>query len=121
MSEAVMSQAQIEAFAQGLYQLAAADGADEREIDVIREFLTEVDHADYIDALGDGEVDLGLLPWTLNTAYHRKLFIRACFVLVQADGVISTEERTMLNAFGASLGLSAEMDDLEAEMAGVSL
>lgn len=109
-----MTPEQIDVFAEGLYQLAVCDGVDDTEVRFIREFLADAgaDPA-RIDRLGQREFDAGELAWTLNTQNLRRLFIKACYLLVKADGKVSDAERTLIAAFAEEVGETAHLAELE--------
>jgi hypothetical protein len=85
-----MTPEQIDVFAEGLYHLAVCDGVDDTEVRFIREFLAEAgaDPA-RIDNLGKRAFDADELEWHLNTQHLRRVFIKACYLLVKADGKVT--------------------------------
>lgn len=105
---------QITTFAAGLYQLAVVDGVDEREVEVIREFLKEVGQEDKIGAIDRLEFDPTMLPWVLETSFLRRVFLKTCWALVKADNTVSEKERKLINTYASELGLEAELASLEA-------
>jgi tellurite resistance protein len=110
-----MDKRQAEAFAQGLYYLASVDGIDEREIQLIRDFLAEVGHPDLIARLSAEAFDLETAVRSLTTSFIRQVFLRTAIALVQADGTVSQEERFALRTIAKRFGLEANLDTLLAE------
>ena len=109
-----MTPEQVDVFAEGLYQLAVVDGVDDNEIKVIREFLTEAgaDPA-HIDQLGRRDFDPDELEWHLSTGQLRRVFIKACWVLVKADGQVSSKERDLIRTFAEVVGEGDHLAELE--------
>jgi uncharacterized membrane protein YebE (DUF533 family) len=109
-----MTPEQIDVFAEGLYHLAVCDGVDETEVRFIREFLAEAgaDPA-RIDNLGQRPFDADELEWHLNTQHLRRVFIKACYLLVKADGVVSDKEREIISLFAEVVGETEHLAELE--------
>ncbi len=115
----VMDRDQVEIFARGLYHLASVDGIDERELTVIREFLSEAGQSSLFEQLSQRPFDLHEAHDVLETSFLRRLFIRAAIVLVRADGELSAAERTAVEGLADAFGQSDLLGELEAEVDGV--
>lgn len=109
-----MTPEQIDVFAEGLYHLAVCDGVDDTEVRFIREFLAEAgaDPA-RIDELGKADFDSGALEWHLNTQHLRRVFIKACYLLVKADGKVTDKERAIIKEFAEAVGETEHLAELE--------
>jgi tellurite resistance protein len=119
MSEdALMNREQAEVFARGLYHLANVDGIDERELELIRDFLVESGHPDLVDQLGAGDFDAGSPARVIKTTFLRRVYLRTAIALVKADGIISESENTALRDAAERLGLAADLEELLAEPVG---
>jgi tellurite resistance protein len=116
MSEdGLMNREQAEAFAQGLYHLASVDGIDERELQLIRDFLVETGHPDVVGRLGTVTYDMDSPARALKTTFLRRVFLRTAIALVKADGTISAVEDSALRDAAARLGLAADLEELLVE------
>ena len=95
---------QVDIFARGLYYLSAIDGVDDTELDVIREFLTDMGEPELMETLTKVPFDVRMLALALTTRHERELFLKSAIVLIRADGIITDEERGALrevcDAFG---------------------
>lgn len=118
-----MTPEEVEVFARGLYYLANQDGIDQREIDLIVEFLQETGSELTIDMLKeDPSFDPLEATQVLQTTYLRRIFLKAAVALVKADGIYSDAERHALGDIADAFGISnAEFGDLEQEATGVDL
>src|SRR5438105_7249104 len=98
---------QVEAIAAGLYYVAATDGIDEREMAVIREFLAEAGAPELAARLPELEFDPAFAAQVLETEWLRTVFLKAAFLVVRGDGVVSTAERRARMWIARHLGLRA--------------
>ena len=116
MSEdGLMNREQAEVFAQGLFHLASVDGIDEREVQLIRDFLVETGHPDLVGQLGTGTFDQDSPARVIKTTFLRRVFLRTAIALVKADGTISQSEDSALRKAAERLGLGPDLDELLAE------
>ncbi len=100
-----MNPEEVEVFARGLYYLADVDGIDERETNLIKEFLSESGSDLTLENLG-GKFHPLEAAMILESTYKRRFFMRAAMALVRADGTFSAEERKAMGAFADAFGLS---------------
>lgn len=109
-------------FARGLYHLANVDGIEAREKQLITEFLAESGAKLSWDDLDGSSFSATEAAMTLETTWHRRLFIKAAIALVKADGKFSDAERHAIGELADVLGLSnTEFGDLEQEAERASL
>ncbi|MCB9523392.1 MAG: SPFH domain-containing protein [Myxococcales bacterium] len=104
-------------FARGLYHVAACDGLDSREKAAFKAFLAQVGLPDD-PAMYAADFDPAEAARTLDSTWLRRTFIRACRLMVQVDGRISTAERDTLRALAAALkvGERVALEDLEGKV-----
>jgi len=111
----------IDLFARGLYHLASVDGIDEKEEELISEFLEEAESTTTFEALKETKFTAQEAAITLETTYLRRVFVRAAVALVKADGIFSDAERHAIGELADAFGLSnAEFGDIEQEAARAS-
>jgi tellurite resistance protein len=112
----------IETFARGLYYVAAIDGIEPRETDLLRGLLRETESTLTLEQLADksfGPLDVAA---GLPTTFLRRVFVRAAVAMVKADGRFSDGERRALGEIADAFGMSnAEFGQLEQEAANVQL
>ena len=116
----VMDREQIEVFARGLYHLANVDGIDDSEMAIISEFLTEHNAEEVMESLPSATFDLNQAFDVFETAFLRRVFLKASIVMVRADGVLSDEERTAIAEVADAFGQADLLGELEAEVADVT-
>lgn len=117
----VLTPEQVTVFAAGLYYVANVDGVSESELSVIREFLSDTGHADLIDRLPSIDFEIERAVEVLDTSFLRTLFLKACVLLVGADGSVSPEEREAIEFVAAAFGVDKEVDAILSEVADESL
>lgn len=122
-NESGLSPAEVEVFARGLWYLATIDGeADEREQNLIKEFLDEAN-----SDVAWGEVTTGgFAPIEaanlLETTFLRRIFMKLAVALVHADGVYTDNERRGIGQFADVFGMSnAEFGAIEQEGKRINL
>ena len=115
-----MDREQIEVFARGLYHLANVDGIDDSEMAIISEFLTEHNAEEVMESLPSATFDLNQAFDVFETAFLRRVFLKASIVMVRADGVLSDEERTAIAEVADAFGQADLLGELEAEVADVT-
>jgi tellurite resistance protein len=112
----------IDVFARGLFHLANVDGIDEREANLIREFLQETGSALAYDDLQSSEFSVMEAAMVLETSHIRRTFMKAAIAMVKADGVYSDAERKAIGELADAFDLSnAEFGDIEQQAARVRL
>ncbi len=116
-----LTRKQVEAFAIGLYYVAATDGVEDRELQVIRDFLKDAGAVDFAARLADAPFDPVHLMQALDTEWLRRTFLRSAVLLVKADGRISETERHAIAWLSRGLGVNATIEELESSVAGQKL
>ena len=112
---------QVRTIAAGLYALAASDGADDRELTIIQEFVADAGHPELGEHLQTLQFDPATAFRVLETSWLRRLFLKAALIVVRADGVISDAERETFDWMTVAFGISGGLDALLQEIEGVSL
>ena len=112
---------QVQTIAAGLYALAASDGADDREVAIIHEFVTDAGYPALCSELSTLHFDPAAAFQTLETSWLRRLFLKAALILVRADGVISDAERETFDWMSVAFGVTGGLDALLEETEGVTL
>lgn len=113
-SEGGLTPEVIDLFARGLYHLASVDGIEDKEQQLISEFLEESGAKISFESLKDTKFTAQEAALTLETTYLRRVFVRAAVALVKADGVFSDAERHAVGELADAFGMSnAEFGDLE--------
>jgi DnaJ-domain-containing protein 1 len=113
---------EVDVFARGLYHLANVDGIDDREEQLIREFLDEAQSDLSIDDLKASPFLPTEAALMLRATYLRRVFIRAAVALVKADGKYTDRERRAIGEIADAFGMSnSEFGDLEQEAERMSL
>lgn len=113
----VLTREQTAIFASGLRYVASVDGITDDELGVIRELATDAGHADLADNLDTLHFDIDRAAAVLDSSFLRGLFIKACILLVRADGKISEEERVAVRFLASALGRNDDVAELEQELA----
>lgn len=110
---------QVRAMAHGFHYLAAIDGVDDREKELIHSFLQDGGVEIDIESLGNIPFSVEELTHSLDTVFLRKTFLRIGILLAKADGSISPKEmaelRRLAVAMGIDVPLESLIEDLEAE------
>lgn len=112
----------IEAFARGLHYVAAIDGMEPREADLLTNLLRETESKLTLADLADRDFGPGDVAAALETTFLRRVFIRAAVAMVKADGRFTDGERRALGEIADAFGMSnAEFGELEQEAARVQI
>ncbi len=112
----------IEAFARGLYFVAACDGIEPREEDLLRNLLRETEASVTFEDLKKGVFGPTDLALAIETSFLRRVFIRAAVAMVKADGKFTDGERVALGEIADAFGMSnKEFGELEQEAATVRI
>jgi tellurite resistance protein len=109
----ILSKSEVDLFARAMYYVATVDGVDPREVKVIKDFCKEAGHPELSNEIEKTKFRPEEAAMVLETSDKRRLLMKALFVLVKADGVISQPERTRLLSIADTLGLSHALDELE--------
>ncbi len=113
---------EVEAFASGLFYLANVDGIDETERTLIVEFLRETESDLTIEKVAESKVNPYDIADMLDTAFQRRIFMRAAIALVHADGKYTDAERHAIGEFADAFGFNnAEFGDIEQEAKRLSI
>lgn len=113
---------EIDVFARGLYYLASVDGIDDRETELIAEFLREAGATFSVGDLRDSSFSKYEAVQVLEKTYLRRIFLKTAIALVRRDGVTSYAERRALAELADVFGLSnLEFVELEYEALSVGL
>ncbi len=112
-----MSPDEVDVFARGLFYLASVDNhVDERERQLITEFLAETSSPLTFEDLEAREFSFYEAAQVLETSFMRHVFVKAAIALVHCDGVYSDEERKAIGMLADVFGLSnVEFGELEQE------
>jgi tellurite resistance protein len=112
----------IEAFARGLYFVAACDGIEPREEELLKNLLRETEASCTFDDLQRGNFGPLDLAGALETSFLRRVFIRAAVAMVKADGKFTDGERRALGEIADAFGMTnKEFGELEQEAAAVHI
>jgi tellurite resistance protein len=121
-SEAGLAPDIIEAFARGLYFVAACDGIEPREEDLLRNLLRETEASLAYEDLVQTVFTPGDLANAIETSFLRRVFIRAAVAMVKADGKFTDGERIALGEIADAFQMSnREFGELEQEAATVHI
>lgn len=111
-----------EAFARGLYYVAAIDGLEPREEALLRNLLRETGSPLAFEDLAKGDYGPEDVALVLETSFLRRVFIRAAVAMVKADGRYTDGERRALGEIADAFGMTnREFGELEQEAATVAL
>lgn len=107
---------QTEWICRGLLDLAAVDGVDPSEIELVKEFYQSgTGKAADIETMSKDGFDLVAAAETFKTGGPALIeaFIVSCYMLIYADGEHSDAERSRISEFAVAAGLSsAELEEL---------
>ena len=112
----MMTADQVDVFARGLYHVAAVDGVDDSEVKLIHDFLKEAEYPELEQDLAQTSFHVAELA-ALESNFLKRVFLKACLVLVRADGVITDEEKDIVRQISAYLGLDEDFEQIDAEAA----
>lgn len=112
-----MTPEEVDVFARGLYYLASVDNhVDDREVELISEFLRETSSRLTLEDLKQREFSFYEAVQVLDKTYLRHIFVKAAIALVHSDGKYTDEERRALGNIADVFGLTnAEFGELEQE------
>ena len=109
----VLTQHEVDLFARALYYVATVDGVDERETAVIKEFVSDAGFPELIDGIEATGFRPEEAALVLQTSDKRRLLMKALFVLIKADGVVTQAERLRMLSIADVLGLSQSLENIE--------
>lgn len=100
---------QTEAICRGLLDLAACDGVDPSELDLIHGFYRSSGASADLDVLAKQGFDLAAAAKVLQAGGGTvvEAFFISCYLLIYADGEFSDPERKRIAEFGDAFGLDA--------------
>jgi tellurite resistance protein len=116
--EVNVTQEQAEVIARGMMVVARAEGgAHERELGMIKGFLSDVSGGD-ARQLAAVEAGPDIAPEAVVAALSQKelssLFLKSCLLIAYADGRYAAEERTVIEKYAKALSVDAkELGTLE--------
>ncbi|MBN2359489.1 MAG: hypothetical protein JXR83_08535 [Deltaproteobacteria bacterium] len=112
----MLSPDKIDVFARGLYHVAAIDGVDPKETELIQSFLKEAGQPELAKTLPRSSFHVSELA-ALETTFLKRTFLKACLVLIRGDGKITQAEKMLVMQLALNLGLEDEFDALDQEAA----
>lgn len=112
---------QVTAFAAGLYSLAACDGVDDREVAIIKEFVSDAGYAELGERLASLSFDPVEAYRLFESSWLRGLFLRASLLVIKSDGAVSDGEVEMLDFLTEAFGVPGGYEGLLARVEGESL
>jgi hypothetical protein len=110
----MMTPDQVDVFARGLYHVAQVDGIDDSELKLIHEFLEETGQTgmgEHLERSGFRVNELAIL----ETNFLKRVFLKACLVLIRSDGKITDEEKGIVAQVANYLDLEDDFAELDAE------
>ncbi len=116
-----LSRKQIRVFAAGLYHIAACDGLDDRELQIIREFLSDAGAPDLGDELEGLSFDPVQAYQALESTWLRSLFLRAALLVIRQDGEVSDAEVETIDWMAEAFGITGGYKELIGQIEGESL
>jgi hypothetical protein len=117
-SEDALRPDQVRAMARGFYHLASVDSISEQEKELISDFLKHGKLELDLEAVSKIPFSVEGLAYALDTMFLRKLFLKACIILVRSDEKISPEEKAELERLAKGLGFDDTIDSLLSEVEG---
>ena len=112
----MMTPDQVDVFARGLYHVAQVDGIDDSELKMIHEFLEETGQTGMAKELETSGFRVNELA-ILETSFLKRVFLKACLVLIRSDGKITDEEKTIVAMIAEYLDLEDDFDEMLAAAA----
>lgn len=109
-----LTEAQINEVCRGLFDLAAVDGVDPSEKDLIEQFYSQAgDGSASLENVLKQPFDLQKAVAVLNSDGARNAFFISCYLLIYADGEFSEQELQRITEFAKAFKLAdAELNDL---------
>ena len=103
---------QARSIVQGMALVAAADGNDEREIILMREFwdacAPDVRQAESLDEVRSSPLDVAAALEALSSKRLKQMFLAACLLVAYADGRASAAEQATIAELIRHLDIDAE-------------
>ncbi len=110
----MMTVDQVDVFARGLYHVAGVDGVDAAETALIHEFLKDAEHPELEKDLPESGFHVAELA-ALETNFLKRVFLKACLVLIRSDGKITDAEKGIVQQISAYLDLDDDFEAIDAE------
>ncbi len=108
-----LTSAQVHAIVQGMALVAGADGDDEREIILMREFWDacspDVHEAESLDEVRNSPFDQGAARAALDTPALKQTFLASCLLVAYADGQVSAAEQATIAELIKRLDIDADL------------
>lgn len=108
-----LTSAQVHAIVQGMALVAGADGNDEREIILMRQFWEacspDVHEAESLDEVRNSPFDIAAARDALHSALLKQTFLAACLLVAYADGQVSGAEQATIAELIQRLDIDAEL------------
>lgn len=105
--------AQVHAIVQGMALVAGADGNDEREIILMRQFweacAPEVREAESLDEVRNSPFDSAAARSALDTPVLKQTFLASCLLVAYSDGQVSAAEQATIAELIQRLDIDAEL------------
>jgi hypothetical protein len=111
-----MTPEQVDIFARGLFHVASVDGIAPSETKLIQSFLKEAGHPDKGKDLERSTFHVAELAG-LETTFLKRVFLKACLVLIRGDGKITDAEKDIVHRISTYLELDDDFEALDAEAA----
>ncbi len=120
-SEIDVSATETQTIARGLYTVALIDGLHEREVTFISDLFRDQAASSATGGVAETPAaTMASLAWLspleppalaalLPTPAHRRVFLKAAYLLAWADSKVSFAERASIDAFASALGVAAEV------------
>lgn len=104
---------QVHAIVKGMALVAGADGQDEREIILMRQFWeacsSEVREAESLDEVCGSPFDLVAARDALDSPLLKQTFLAACLLVAYSDGQVSAAEQATIAELIQRLDIGAEL------------
>jgi uncharacterized membrane protein YebE (DUF533 family) len=108
-----LTRLQVHAIVQGMALVAGADGNDEREIILMRQFWDacspDVREAESLDEVRNSPFDLEAARDALNSSLLQQTFLASCLLVAYSDGQVSAAEQATIAELIQRLGISSEL------------
>lgn len=108
-----LTRPQVHAIVQGMALVAEADGSDEREIILMRQFwdacAPDVREAESLDEVRRSPFDLAETRDALASPLLKQTFLASCLLVAYADGQVSAAEQATIAELVQRLDIGAEI------------
>lgn len=108
-----LTRPQVHAIVQGMALVAGADGDDEREIILMRQFweacAPDVRESESLDEVRSSPFDIAAARSALGSPLLQQTFLAACLLVAFSDGQVSPAEQATIAELIQRLGISSEL------------